>query len=122
MHIGQDCSFVVVLTNLPDRESALTLAGYLLELRLAACVNVLQSCVSMYHWRGKTETADEVPVWIKAPAENYPAIERAIQARHPYELPEIIALPVLAGHAGYLEWIATVSRAADGRQSSMDNP
>jgi periplasmic divalent cation tolerance protein len=120
MHIGQDCSFVILLTNLPDRDSALSLATDLLELRLAACVNVLQSCVSMYHWQGKIETADEVPVWIKAPVENYAAIEQVIRTRHPYELPEIIALPVLVGHPGYLEWIATVCRSADGRQA-MDN-
>ena len=121
MHIGEDCSFVVVLTNLPDRESALSLATDLLELRLAACVNVLQPCVSMYHWQGKIEMSDEVPVLIKAPVENYSAIEQAIQARHPYELPEIIALPVLAGQPGYLEWIATICRSADGRQIT-DNP
>ena len=115
MHIGEDCNFIIVLTNLPEQKSALVLAEHLLELRLAACVNVLGSCLSMYHWQGKIETATEVPVLIKALAGNYPAIEQAIREKHPYKLPEIIALPVVAGDAGYLQWIGSVSRLANGR-------
>ena len=110
MHIGQDCKFIIVLTNLPDRESARDLAEYLLDVRLAACVNVLAPCLSMYHWQGKIETADEVPVLIKALAANYAALEQAIRGKHPYEVPEIVALPVVAGYAGYLDWLASVSR------------
>lgn len=115
MPIGEDCNFIVVLTNLPEQKSAQALAEYLLELRLAACVNVLGNCLSMYHWQGKIETANEVPVLIKAVAGNYPAIEQAIRDKHPYDLPEIIALPVVAGHAGYLEWISSVSRSCCAR-------
>lgn len=98
---------IVVLTNLPDRESALKLAGVLVEQRLAACVNVLSECTSVYRWQGKVvEHAIEVPVLIKAAASSYRRLEAVIRANHPYELPEIVAVPVVAGLAAYLDWVA----------------
>lgn len=97
---------IVVLTNLPDRESALKLAGVLVEQRLAACVNVLSECTSIYRWQGKVEEATEVPVLIKAAATSYSRLEAAIRANHPYELPEIVSVPVVAGLAPYLDWVA----------------
>jgi periplasmic divalent cation tolerance protein len=115
MDKSQNSGHIVVLTNLPDRESAQALAQHLLELRLVACVNVLGSCLSMYHWQEKIETANEVPVLIKALSVNFGAIEMAIREKHPYTVPEIIALPVVHGYAGYLDWISAVSRAPDGR-------
>jgi periplasmic divalent cation tolerance protein len=110
MDINQYLGHIVVLTNLPDRESAQSLAQRLLELRLVACVNIFESCLSMYHWQGKIETAKEVPVMIKALSSNFPAIEQAIRTIHPYEVPEIIALPIVQGYAGYLDWISAVSK------------
>jgi len=97
---------IVVLTNLPDRESALKLAGLLVDQRLAACVNVLSECTSVYRWRGQVETASEVPVLIKTAAASYRKLEAAIRANHPYELPEIVSVPVVDGLAPYLEWVA----------------
>ena len=96
---------LLVLTNLPDATSAHALAGALVEARLAACVNILAPCRSVYRWQGKTENAAEVPVLIKTTAARYAALEAAIRARHPYELPEIIAVPVVRGLPGYLAWI-----------------
>lgn len=96
---------LLVISNLPDREQAERLAAYLIEARLAACVNVLAPCTSVYRWQGKTETATEVPLLIKTTRARYPALEAAIKARHPYELPEIIALPVTAGLPAYLDWV-----------------
>jgi periplasmic divalent cation tolerance protein len=81
------------------------LARALLERRLAACVNVGASVESLYHWRGRIETAQEVPLTIKTRATLYPHVEAAIRELHDYELPEIIAVPVTAGHAGYIGWI-----------------
>jgi periplasmic divalent cation tolerance protein len=98
-------SFAVVLTNLPDRDRALALARALVERRLAACVNVLPGCTSLYWWRGAIDAADEVPVLIKTRLALYPQVEAAVRELHPYELPEIVALPIQAGLAGYLEWI-----------------
>jgi periplasmic divalent cation tolerance protein len=98
---------LLVLTNLPDRETALQLAHELIERRLAACVSVAAECTSVYRWRGKVETAVEVPLMIKTTARAYPGLESAIRERHPYELPEIIAVPLETGLAEYLGWIAT---------------
>lgn len=97
---------LVVLTNLPDREAALKLANALIARRLAACVNVLAACDSVYRWKGEIENAAEVPVLIKTRAERYVELEAAILALHPYELPEIVAVPVVHGLEEYLQWVA----------------
>ena len=97
---------VLVVTNLPDREAALRLARGLVEERLAACVNVLGGCTSVYRWDGAIEEAAEVPVFIKTRAARFPELEARIRELHPYELPEIIAVPIVHGLPDYLEWIA----------------
>ena len=98
---------ILVFSNLPDQASAAKLAAVLIEQRLAACVNVQAPCTSVYRWQGNVETAIEVPVFIKTTRERYPALEAAIRAHHPYELPEIIAVPLVAGLPAYLEWVHT---------------
>lgn len=97
---------LLVFTNLPDDASAQVLAAELVSERLAACVNVLAPCRSTYRWQGKIESAQEVPLLIKTTADTYAALEAAIRARHPYELPEIIAVPVVHGLPEYLAWVA----------------
>ena len=97
---------ILVLTSLPDRESAVALARTLVTGRLAACVTVGAPVESMYHWRGQIETASEVPVSVKTRRDLYPAVEAAIVAAHPYELPEVVAVPVSHGLGRYLDWIA----------------
>lgn len=98
-------SVITVLTNLPDSESAFNLARTLVAKRLAACVNVLAPATSFYRWEGHDEEAREIPVIIKSTSERYPELERAIREAHPYELPEIIALPVAQGYGRYLGWV-----------------
>jgi periplasmic divalent cation tolerance protein len=102
---------ILVVTQMPDRASALTLARSLLDSRLAACVSVGAPVESLYHWRGKIETAQEIPVVVKTRSERYAAVEAAIRAGHPYELPEIVAVPVTDGLAPYLQWIADETAA-----------
>lgn len=97
---------ILVITNFPDRASALALAQKLVDARLAACVNVLADCISVYRWQEKIESASEVPVFIKTLAQHYPKVEQAIKAGHPYELPEIIAVPINDGLPAYMQWIA----------------
>jgi periplasmic divalent cation tolerance protein len=97
--------FLIVITTLPDRASARTMAEGLLRERLAACVNVMAECTSIYHWRGAVETAEEVPLWIKTRATLYPSVEQFILKHHPYDLPEVIAVPLAAGLAPYLQWV-----------------
>lgn len=96
---------IVVLTNLPDSESAFNLARQLVHRRLAACVNVLAPATSFYRWEGREETASEIPVLIKSTRERYAELEREIRALHPYDLPEIISFPVAQGLANYLGWV-----------------
>ena len=97
---------VIVLTNLPDRAAALELAQALVARRQAACVNVLAECSSVYRWKGEVENAAEVPVLIKTRAECYAEVEATIRELHPYELPEIVAVPVGRGLEEYLQWVA----------------
>jgi len=98
---------LLIVTNLPDRESAECLAGHLVAQRLAACVNILAPCSSLYRWQGEVETANEVPLLIKTTAARYRDVEAAIKKLHPYELPEIIAVPIASGLPAYLNWLAT---------------
>jgi len=102
---------ILVITNLPDRTQALALAQKLVEARLAACVNVLADCVSVYWWHDKSETASEVPLFIKTLARHYAAVEQLIKSEHPYELPEVIAVPINSGLPAYLKWIAAETAA-----------
>ena len=97
---------LLVLSNLPDREIALEVANRLIERRVAACVNVLAPCTSVYRWQGKLEAASEIPILIKTTAARYPALEQALRELHPYELPEIVAVPIRGGLPGYLAWVA----------------
>lgn len=99
-------SALLVLTNLPDHASATAFATALVEERLAACVNILAPCTSVYRWQGKIESASEVPLLIKTTQDRYAALEAAVRARHPYELPELIALPISDGLPAYLNWLA----------------
>lgn len=101
---------ILVLTNCPDEATANALALAIVEARLAACVNVLPRVQSVYRWQGAVESASEIPLLIKSTADRYPTLEAAIRAGHPYEVPEIIALPITAGWPAYLDWVATESR------------
>lgn len=98
---------LLVITNLPDRERAVSLARELVESRLAACVNIMAACESVYVWEGKIETAEEVPLLIKTMAQHYPKVEAMIRRNHPYELPEIIAVSLSNGLPEYMRWIAS---------------
>jgi periplasmic divalent cation tolerance protein len=105
---------LLVITNLPNREAALGLARELVERRLAACVNVLAECTSIYRWRGEIETAQEVTVLVKSRSALYEELEAAINELHPYEVPEIIAVPVVRGLAEYLAWVGEGTSIAIG--------
>ena len=101
---------LLVITNLPDRASAETLAWTLVDRRAAACVNILAPCRSVYRWKGAVETAEEHPVFAKTTRERYSLLERVVRELHPYELPEIIAVPIGGGLPAYLEWVSAETR------------
>jgi periplasmic divalent cation tolerance protein len=102
---------ILVLTNVPDRAVADTIARALLDERLAACVNIGEPVDSIYHWRGRIETGREIPVAIKTRPALYSHVEGAIRRIHPYDTPEILAIPVSGGDARYLDWLSAETAA-----------
>ena len=100
---------ILVLTNLPDINSAEKLAQNLITAQLVACVNILAPCTSMYQWQDKLEKTTEVPMMIKASRDHYPEIEATILKHHPYELPEIIFIGIDGGLPDYLAWVTSMT-------------
>jgi periplasmic divalent cation tolerance protein len=96
---------IVVLMTAASREEAARLAEMLVGSRLAACVQIMPEMESVYHWRGRVERAPETLLLAKTTVENFPKLEREVRALHSYETPEIVALPVTAVSAPYLEWL-----------------
>ena len=105
-------SALMVLTNLPDRSAAEAMAAQLVERRVAACVNILAPCRSVYRWQGGVQREEEHPLLIKTTSERYAELEQAIRAGHPYELPEIVAVPIERGLPEYLRWLAEETASA----------
>jgi periplasmic divalent cation tolerance protein len=99
-------SGLLVLTNLPDRAAAEKLADVLVGKRLAACINILAPCRSVYRWQDAVQHEEEHPVLIKTTRAAYADLEAQIRAHHPYELPEIVAVPIERGLPAYLDWVA----------------
>ena len=100
---------MLVITNFPNLETAQQSAQELVELKLAACVNLFNPVQSIYSWQGKIEQAEEVSLHIKTTKNNLKKIETIIIKNHPYEVPEIIALKIESGYAPYMQWIAQES-------------
>ena len=109
---------LLVMTNCPDADSAARLAAALLERRLAACVSEGAPVRSTYWWQGALETADEIPLAIKCTRDRYAQVEEAIRELHPYQVPEILALPVATGFGPYMQWIDDMTRP----EALMRNP
>jgi periplasmic divalent cation tolerance protein len=99
----------VVLITAPDAETGAKIARALVDERLAACVNVLASVRSIYRWEGAVQEAAEVLLIAKTRADREDALARRVRALHPYELPEILALPAVGGSAAYLDWVRAES-------------
>jgi len=99
-----DC--IQVVTTTARKEDAEAIARSLVEDRLAACVQLVGPVTSTYRWEGKIETGQEWQIWAKTGRTLYDRVEQAIRRLHPYEVPEILAVPVVAGSQGYLAWLA----------------
>ena len=97
---------LVTLCTVPDREVGERIARVLVEERLAACVNVVAGVSSTYRWQGKIEQANECLLLIKTTGTRFEALKDRIKTLHPYEMPEIIAVPITAGSPEYLRWLA----------------
>nr|WP_321467597.1 divalent-cation tolerance protein CutA [uncultured Desulfobulbus sp.] len=96
--------FIQVVTTFPDRKGAEKLAAHLLETQLAACVQITP-CTSIYRWQGQVEQSDEMVCTIKSRRDLFARLCREIQAMHPYDVPEILASPVVDGGFSYLDWL-----------------
>ncbi|MES9924637.1 MAG: divalent-cation tolerance protein CutA [Candidatus Thiodiazotropha endolucinida] len=96
---------LLILCTAPDRETALKLSRSLLEQRLVACVNLSPPVTSVYHWQGRLEESEEILLLIKTTKQQYNNVEATLRAQHPYELPEIIAVPVEQGLDDYIDWV-----------------
>lgn len=107
----------LAFSTCPDLESAQRLADALVGERLAACVNILPGVHSTYQWQGKVERSEEVQLVIKTTAERLPALAARLTQLHPYELPELVAVPVAAGLPAYLHWIAGETRDDPAEES-----
>ncbi len=96
---------IVVLTTCDSLEVATNLARGLVEQRVAACVNIMPGARSIYHWKGKIEDATEWLLIIKSRRDLFPALRAAVEKLHTYEVPELIALPIVDGSQPYLAWL-----------------
>ena len=101
---------MAMLVTAPDEETGRRIARALVEERLAACVNVLPGVRSIYRWKGAVEEASEVMLVAKTRAERAGLLAARVRALHPYELPEVVALPVTDGSRAYLRWVIAESR------------
>ncbi|NVM20793.1 MAG: divalent-cation tolerance protein CutA [Desulfobacterales bacterium] len=97
--------YIQVVTTTEKRQDAERIAKALVENRLAGCVQLVGPIVSTYRWRDGIETAEEWQCLIKSKKSLYDELEKAIKAIHPYEIPEIVALPIISGSNDYLDWL-----------------
>jgi len=103
-------STLITLCTCPNQTVAEELATPLVEQGIAACINIIPKVTSIYKWQGKLEKDDEVLMLIKTDQSRYQDLEQALLSLHPYELPEIIAVPVEQGLTGYLNWVTQCTK------------
>lgn len=101
-----ESELLIILCTFPDVEKARQIGTALVERQLAACVNVLPGIESIYRWQGKLESGQEVLAIFKTTSERWPALEAALRELHPYDVPEIVALPAAKVSAAYWQWVA----------------
>lgn len=110
---------LMVFCNVPDEATAQHIAHVLVQEQLAACVNILPACRSVYIWEGVLQESREIPLLIKTTEAVYAALEQRLHALHPYDVPEIIALPVSQGLPAYLTWVSQAVLSRDGAQQEQ---
>ena len=102
---GAEIQYLVVLVTTKDKEEALSIAEVLVSEKLCACVNIVDSVVSVFTWNGKIERSTEGLMIIKTQVEAFSDLLERVKELHSYDVPEIIALPIIAGNPSYLKWI-----------------
>lgn len=104
--------FCIILTTCPDSQSAGLLADLLIENNLAACINVISGITSHYLWEGKMQRETEYQLVIKTQRMHLPSIGLLFETKHPYDLPELVVLPIIDGNENYLTWLNTQTNKA----------
>jgi periplasmic divalent cation tolerance protein len=108
-----ESTFLQIIMTVDERQTAETISETLVGMRLAACVQILGPITSTYRWQGKVEKAEEWQCLIKSRAERFHDVEGVIKALHPYDVPEIIAIPIIGGNDDYLRWLAENIESGD---------
>jgi len=108
--VPPDCAAVILYTTFPSHEEAVNAGRMLVEQQYAGCVNILPAMTSVYVWKGQTEVANEAVLMAKMPPSAFAHAARALAGIHPYEMPAILALPVVLGNETYLSWLRTGTR------------
>ena len=107
----QPADVVMVITNAPDLLLAKRIAHLLIEEGLAACVNIgQQPMLSIYGWKGEVEGAEEIPMTIKTRWDKQAQLIARLKELHPYEVPEALVIPTIAGYAAYLDWVRSLTQ------------
>jgi periplasmic divalent cation tolerance protein len=96
----------LALSTFPDRETAQRISNQLVSEKYAACANILPSIESIYRWKGKIESGNETLVFFKLSKDRQSAFQKKLRSLHPYEVPEIIFIPISSGLPAYLRWVA----------------
>ncbi|MBI4543411.1 MAG: divalent-cation tolerance protein CutA [Gemmatimonadetes bacterium] len=108
----------MALTTVPSAEVARVLVRSLVERRVVACGTVIPGATSIYRWRGALKEDEETVVLLKTTAARWPDLAAALPLLHPYEVPELIAVPILAGHQAYLDWVSAETDASVSEQGA----
>ena len=102
--------YLLVMCAFPSAEEARQIGTQLLQLQVAACVNLIPQVESVFRWKGEIQSESEVLALIKTTRDNYQEIEARIQELHPYDIPAVISVPVEKGASAYLNWVSEVTR------------
>jgi periplasmic divalent cation tolerance protein len=103
-------TYVIVMVTTPSKLEAERIAQHLLEERLIACANIIGPVSSLFHWSGKIEKAEEYLTLMKSRNDLFEKLSEAVKALHSYEVPEILAFPIVEGSKGYLDWLGSCLR------------
>lgn len=107
---GMKDDYLLVFCTFPTADEARQIGTQLVELQAAACVNLVPSIESIYRWDGEIKDSTEVLALIKTTANNFPELQARIDELHPYDVPEVIAVPIERGAPAYLSWISAMTR------------
>jgi periplasmic divalent cation tolerance protein len=103
-------TFIIVIVTTSSKQEAEEIAQHLLRERLIACANIFGPVSSLFHWSGKVEKAEEYLIFMKTRKDLFEKVEETVKALHSYEVPEILALPIVGGSRAYLDWLGSCLR------------